>query len=377
MEERAQLEDATQWKGCCAAEDAEEAVEVSVIVPMRNAAEFIEECVRSIVAQRGCVPLAKIQLCVHDDCSTDASLQTLHRALQSCAAEQNLANVVVSQTCKCLDGCTCGTRPIGCGAARNKAVSRSSGRVLVFCDADDVMLPDRVATIAPVAALHPNALVGSNFTRIPAGSTARYEAFHRSLHAHNMLCFAFRDMPVAMPTLACHRTVLSRVGGFVEKRSDDSPEEPVAEDLELLYNHLAQGGALIKVPQTLVLYRHHAEATSLALSRRYLLSVRVAAFERLVIVHWVTFSIWGAGRDGRQFYKALTNRSQSKVQAFLDIDTKKIARGLLHGKPVRHFLTARPPIVACVALDRTNGDFERNVKLIGSLIPGINLFFLV
>jgi len=373
-------------------------VMVSVIVPMRNAELYVEDCVRGVMQQRGHVGLNRIELCVHDDASTDNSMQELLTALEKYRAVQLLARVVISRSCNninnsnngncCFDSnsntnhpctyaeATATTSPVGCGAARNKAIARSTGDVLVFCDADDVMRSDRVSVLTVLALRNRTALIGSNFARVPTGSTTRYEAFHHSLDTSNMLTFAFRDMPIAMPTIACHRSVLKRVGGF-EENNRFAPNNPVAEDLELLYNHLAAGGKLIKTPHTLVEYRHHEQATSLSLSRRYLLLVRVAGFERVVLPHWESFSIWGAGRDGKQVFQALREENKRKVRAFLDIDERKIARGTLHGVRVLHFVHAQPPVAACVALDRTNGDFERNLQRVGSLVPGQNLFFLV
>ena len=51
-------------------------------------------------------------------------------------------------------------------------------------------------------------------------------------------------------------------------------------------------------------------------SRRTLLAVRVAAFERRVLTQpgWATFTIWGAGRDGKQFLSSLSLAARSRVR---------------------------------------------------------------
>eukprot|EP00186_Timspurckia_oligopyrenoides_P004446 CAMPEP_0182443810 /NCGR_PEP_ID=MMETSP1172-20130603/2439_1 /TAXON_ID=708627 /ORGANISM="Timspurckia oligopyrenoides, Strain CCMP3278" /LENGTH=324 /DNA_ID=CAMNT_0024639191 /DNA_START=253 /DNA_END=1227 /DNA_ORIENTATION=+ len=267
----------------------------------------------------------------------------------------------------------------GCGGSRNVAISKSIGNVLIFVDADDRLKCERVSVLKNTLELFSskfqseNVLIGSDFIRIPKGSTPRYEAFHRSLKTDDMLCYAFRDMPIIMPTLGCYRSVIDRIGGFREGGNGSL----VSEDLELLYDHLLEGGKLIKVNQILVEYRHHEEMTSMKLSRSYLMSVRVKGFEKLVLKYWNSFSIWGAGRDGKAVFRMLSSENQEKVKAFLDIDPVKIQRKWLHRKQIMHFSHAVPPIACCVALDRTNGDFERNVKSIPELIPGQNLFFLV
>jgi hypothetical protein len=59
-------------------------------------------------------------------------------------------------------------------------------------------------------------------------------------------------------------------------------------------------------------------------TRKTLFHHRVLAFERRVLAHWPTFTIWGAGRDGKTFFNALTRPTRARVAAFCDIDPKKV-----------------------------------------------------
>ena len=156
-------------------------------------------------------------------------------------------------------------------------------------------------------------------------------------------------------------------------------------------------GALYRVDQELLLYRHHerpgthdaAPAASgcggepgsgkgkgtgrgslcWATPRRLMMRVRVRAFERRVLARppWCDgFTVWGAGRDGRTFVNELSASARQLVKAFCDVDEKKV--GQVYYNPVTgvrcdivHFMRARPPIVCCVALDR-GGAFEANVE---------------
>ena len=58
------------------------------------------------------------------------------------------------------------------------------------------------------------------------------------------------------------------------------------------------------------------------------------------------FSIWGAGRDGRQFLAALQPAYRARVRGFCDIDPRKIARGYVHTAP------PRPPYIRYSCLHR-------------------------
>lgn len=44
--------------------------------------------------------------------------------------------------------------------------------------------------------------------------------------------------------------------------------------------------------------------------RRTLLHHRARAFDSMVAAHWGPFTIWGAGRDAKQFYAELTAESR-------------------------------------------------------------------
>jgi len=63
----------------------------------------------------------------------------------------------------------------------------------------------------------------------------------------------------------------------------------------------------------------------------------------------------------------LDNKNKDKVVAFCDIDGKKVGTKYVHAWtkhviPIIHYSQVTPPVVICVALDRTDGEFEKNVK---------------
>ena len=84
------------------------------------------------------------------------------------------------------------------------------------------------------------------------------------------------------------------------------------------------------------------------------------------------FVIWGAGRDGRQFLNGLRPEYRARVACLVDVDEAKIANspyvngGVPGSQPVeiRHWRDTPKglPIVLCVAMGRTGGAFEENVR---------------
>ena len=104
---------------------------------------------------------------------------------------------------------------------------------------------------------------------------------------------------------------------------------------------------------------------------------RVEAIESTVLAGWPAFCIWGAGRDGREFFKALRPETRSRVTAFCDVDPAKVGSVYQFFEwhvPILHFREAQPPFVTCVALDRTDGAFEANLASLG-LTEGVDFYF--
>lgn len=96
-------------------------VQVSVITPSYNAAQFIEATLQSVMTQT----FSDWELIVVDDCSTDGSADLA----ESVAAHDSRISVIRLQ------------RNSGAAAARNVAIKAAKGRYIAFLDSDDLWLP--------------------------------------------------------------------------------------------------------------------------------------------------------------------------------------------------------------------------------------------
>jgi glycosyltransferase involved in cell wall biosynthesis len=115
----------------------------------------------------------------------------------------------------------------------------------------------------------------------------------------------------------------------------------VAEDLRFFHKHLADQGLLqlVRTVTPLLTYKHRAgQSQSSQTPRRLLLYLRARALERRVLQadpawqqqqhgHDGAFCVWGAGRDGKDFVKALSPETRRRVYCMVDVDDKKIDRG--------------------------------------------------
>ena len=137
----------------------------------------------------------------------------------------------------------------------------------------------------------------------------------------------------------------------------------VAEDLRFFHKHLADQGLLqlVRTVTPLLTYKHRAgQSQSSQTPRRLLLYLRARALERRVLRadsawhqrHDGDFCVWGAGRDGKDFVKALSPETRRRVYCMVDVDDKKIDRGYYVNRdidvkiPIVHYsLLAADPAV--------------------------------
>ncbi|XP_077922442.1 queuosine-tRNA galactosyltransferase isoform X8 [Halichoerus grypus] len=183
---------------------------------------------------------------------------------------------------------------------------------------------------------------------------------------HPTSVFTSNGPTVIMPTWFCSRAWFSHVGPF------DEGGQGVPEDLLFFYNHLRKGGGVVRVDQSLLLYRYHPNAATHSVLETTIWTHRVRFLEERVLPHWAAFTIWNAGRQGRRLYRSLTAGTRRKVVAFCDVDENKIRKGFYCHEdsqerpkprvPILHFRAAQPPFVICVKLDLTGGAFEDNLR---------------
>ena len=95
---------------------------VSVIIPMYNSEEFIEECISSVVNQT----YKNLEIIVIDDCSEDSSFSIVDRI------KDERIKLVKFQENK------------GVSIARNKGIDISTGDYIAFLDSDDVWVKDKI-----------------------------------------------------------------------------------------------------------------------------------------------------------------------------------------------------------------------------------------
>lgn len=149
---------------------------VSVLIPVYNAAAFLDESLNSLLAQT-CVDWEAV--CV-DDASTDRSLQVLR---QYAAADSRIRVHSLSAN-------------VGACAARQEGLRLASGELVTMLDADDWLASDALEQMLQAfetdamcdCALYDLRMVTdgdeTTFNQVPDGSVSGQEAFRLSLDWH-------------------------------------------------------------------------------------------------------------------------------------------------------------------------------------------------
>jgi len=109
---------------------------VSILVPARNEADHIEECVRSLIEQR----YEKLEVLVLDDQSTDETATFVQRMIDELPPEQK-------SRLHLLHGETLPNGWIGKNFACYQLTQYAQGDYLLFTDADSVHAPQTVCTV--------------------------------------------------------------------------------------------------------------------------------------------------------------------------------------------------------------------------------------
>jgi len=330
--------------------------DVSIIVPIKNGSRWIKSFVDSVLNLE--TNGIKTEVSIFNDGSTDNTAQLLQTICIPQFAARGIPTVITGDP-----------HPHGAGYAKNRAVQQSNGRFLCFMDVDDVTLPLRVKrqweTIRK--ARNPDlTIVGARFTREPVDSTGRYTRWANQLTPEQLRLqiYTSHGPTLIAPTWFLSRRLFDALNGFDETNPIGFPE-----DYDFFLRAIDLGTEMIRVNESLVIYRYHNACASFGVPEETIWRMRLAALENRVLAGWQEFTIWNAGKQVRRLYRSLTDENRKKVIAFCDVDEKKLKQGwyecfdektrtISARIPIRSLQSVVPPFIICVKLDMTNGDLE-------------------
>jgi glycosyltransferase involved in cell wall biosynthesis len=203
---------------------------LSVVMPVRNAAPYLDASMASILAQT----YEDFEFVICDDGSTDGSREAL-RAWKAKDARIRLFESDVM---------------LGPAGSSNRVVQESRGRFVARMDADDISHPDRLRRQVDVLLSHPGIdLVGTLWDLIDEGGSRvrradRWRLARRSFFA-----------PFPHPSVLFRRVAFDEVGGYRESCA-------YWEDVDL-YLRMARRGRIAVLADRLLRVRHAGTSTRL------------------------------------------------------------------------------------------------------------------
>jgi len=249
---------------------------ISVLVPVYNGADFIDEALDSALHQ----DFNDFEVIVVDDGSTDAS--------SIIASERAGSTDIPVRVIKQINQ--------GLPSARNKAIAAARGRLFALLDADDVWLPDHLRIAAAQFTRNPElGLVHANIEYIDAsGKVLSVPRRDWAAQRDTFRALALRLEHVSCPTAVFAKWAIDRVGGF-----DSTFSGLGCEDRDL-WLRIAEIAPICYLNRVSARYRVHSGSMSARRERMY--QARMLLAEKV--------SLSPAGKSLRRSMKAMIKSDQ-------------------------------------------------------------------
>ena len=209
---------------------------ISVIMPVYNAQQYLEETVKSLQEQT----FSDYEVIFVDDASTDSSLEILNRTVQTDPRFRVLQQ-----------------KEGGAGAARNLGFSHARGEYSIFLDSDDLFSPVLLEKLYAAITEAQADIAACNFSRIDVnGKETQHEGVHVKWIPNGLTVFSYRDTPdyimrVINPTPwnKLYRT------DFIREKGLKFDEISSTNDIAFAAVSVAAADRVTYIPDSLIRYR--------------------------------------------------------------------------------------------------------------------------
>lgn len=200
---------------------------ISVILPVYNREEFVEDAIHSILNQTE----ENFELLIIDDGSQDASVHIIKKIL-----DPRIKLIVIKKNS-------------GVSVSRNRGIYEAKGEFIAFMDSDDISIPRRFAEQLAIFKDKPDVSVCGSWVRIfQSEKILRYKEYH-----HELVSLMLKGCPLSLSSVMCRREVF---GNF---KFDENLEH--GEDYDL-WSRIMWQYKFYNVQKPLLLYREHAAQLS-------------------------------------------------------------------------------------------------------------------
>ncbi|RNC90167.1 MAG: glycosyltransferase family 2 protein [Allomuricauda sp.] len=320
---------------------------VSILIPFKNTARFLPECLDSIRAQT----TDSWEVIAVDDHSTDDSFQILTKIAK------------IDTRIKVVKNSGQGIIP-----ALRTAYTYALGDHITRMDSDDIMKPDRISSM--VESLQEfgqgHVAVGQVKYFSDRGISDGYDRYEKWLNQLTSkgqnYTEIYKECVIPSPCWMVHRADFDSCGGFAPNR--------YPEDYDLTFRFYEQRLSVIPCNKILHLWRDYDTRTSRThehYAQNYFLDIKLHYFLRLDYDANRPLVVWGAGYKGKTIARKLIDQGVNFT--WLCDNPNKINKKI-YGKQMLHFKALlglqRPQSIITVANEKAQLEIKDYLKGMGS-----------
>ncbi len=312
---------------------------VSILIPFKNTAHFLPECLGSICAQS----YQDWEVIAIDDHSDDASRQVAEGFAQKDPRIKVHAN-----------------EGKGIITALRTAYRLSTGNYITRMDSDDIMKPDRLEVMRTALFKFGKGHIAVGQVRYfsargISNGYQRYEAWLNDLTKKGSnYSEIYKECVIPSPCWLIHRDDFELCKGFEPNR--------YPEDYDLTFRFYERGIKVIPCDKVLHLWRDYDTRTSRThehYAQNYFLDIKIHYFLRLDYDRKRPLVVWGAGFKGKTIAKVLLER---EIPFLWLCDNPKKINKKIYGKCLYYFSELEnldnPQSIVTVA----NEDAQKDIK---------------
>ncbi len=287
---------------------------VSILIPFKNTAVFLPECIDSILAQS----YESWEVLAVNDHSTDSS----YNLMCTYALQDPRIKVIENEGNGIID-------------ALRSAYARSKGHLITRMDSDDIMSPDKLevmaASLLKMGAGHIAIGQVRYFSEKGIGNGyKRYETWLNTLTQDGgNFTEIYKECVIPSPCWMVHKEDLDNCGAFSPNR--------YPEDYDLAFRFYERGLKCIPCTQILHHWRDYVTRTSRTsehYAQNYFLDIKLRYFLKLDFDPNRALVVWGAGNKGKTIAKGLL---KEKIDFHWLCDNPKKIGKEIYGKPMLHY----------------------------------------
>ncbi|MEM9144189.1 MAG: glycosyltransferase family 2 protein [Bacteroidota bacterium] len=329
---------------------------VSIVMPFKNTAVFLGECLLSIQNQK----FTNWELLAVDDHSTDGSWELL-RQFSECDSRirifQNSGEGIIP--------------------ALRTAYAHSNGQFITRMDSDDIMPENRLAwMVQALENLGPGYLAIGQVRyfsdRGISNGYQRYETWLNGLtEKGDNYSEIYKECVVPSPCWMVHRFDMDAIGAFLP---DAYPE-----DYDLTFRFYERGLQCIPCALVLHLWRDYDTRTSRTsphYAQNNFLEIKLRYFLKLEYDIHRPLAVWGAGNKGKEIAKRLV---QGKIDFYWLCDNPKKIGKSIYGKEMLHYKVLRelghPQSIITVANEEAQDMIRAYLSQLGQVSMRDYFFF--